>query len=70
MTKLLLLWGVWRLARVAAAIMLITALATLVLTGGGRTSAKPNRHSLTKIERALQPVVRQLQLTLEKGLKP
>lgn len=70
MTKLLLLWAAWRLTRALAGIIVIAALAMFVLTAGGRTSAKPARNRLAKIERAVQPVVRELQGTLEKGLKP
>jgi hypothetical protein len=70
MTKLLLLWGAWRLARALTALLLLAALAMVVLSGGGETSVKPGPSPLSKVERAIQPVDREIQRMLERGAKP
>jgi len=68
MTRLLVVWVLWRLTRRVAAIALIAALGVLLLSGGGVTGHR-GRGALTRVERATRPLVRDLEETLEKGLK-
>jgi hypothetical protein len=66
MRRLVLAWAVWRLARTVAAIALIAALGMLLLSSGGVTG-----HSgLTCVEHTARPLVRDLEQTLEKSVKP
>ena len=66
MRRLVLVWAVWRLTRRVAAIGLIAALGVLLLSG--RTGHRSPR-ALTRVERAARALVRDLERTVEKGMK-
>jgi hypothetical protein len=66
MRRLVLVWAVWRSTRRVAAIGLIAALGVLLLSG--RTGHR-SPVALTRVERAARPLVRELERTLEKGMK-
>lgn len=60
--------ALWRLTRRVTAIALIAALGVLLLNGGGVTGHR-GRRALTRVERAGRPLVRDLEHTLDKGVK-
>ena len=68
MRRLVLVWIVWRLTRRVVAVALMAALGALLLSGGGVTGHR-GRGALTRVERAARPLVRDLERTLEKGVK-
>jgi hypothetical protein len=68
MRRLVLVWAVWRLTRRIAAIALIAALGALLLSGG--VTGHRGRGALTRVEHAARPLVRDLELTLKKDVKP
>jgi hypothetical protein len=65
MTRLVVVWALWRLTRRVAAIALIAALGVLLLSGGGVTGHR-GRGVPTRVERAARPLVRDLEQSLDK----
>ncbi len=64
MTRVVLVWVLWRLTRRVAAIGLIAALGVLLLSGG--STGHQSCGAVTRVERVARPLVRDLERTFEK----